>query len=128
MLSASIFSPSYNNNIEYKKNNSFEVRKSECQRILSKYINYIPVIVSYDNELSKYNLKKKFLVPTDVTCSHLIYTIRKSLKLNSTIGIFIFCNNTLIGGNKNMSELYEEYKDEDQFLYICACCETTFGN
>ena len=118
---------STDNNNEYKKNNSLDKRKSECQRILCRYVNYVPVIVTYNEELSKHNLKKKFLVPRDVTCSHLIYTIRKNIKVNSSVAIFIFCNNILVSGTKSMSEIYDEYKDEDDFLYIYVATENTFG-
>ena len=114
-------------NNDYKKNNSLDKRKAECQRIICRYINHVPVIVTYNDELGKYNLKKKFLVPNDVSCGHLIYTIRKNIKVNSSIAIFIFCNNVLISGTKNMSEIYDQYKEEDGFLYLYVATENTFG-
>lgn len=118
----------------YKNNVPLYQRESESNRILSKYPNSIPVIV--ESKSSDIVLKKnKFLVPYDVSASHLIYSLRKQLKLDEKKAIFIFCDDTVISGTEMMAELYKRYKEKnligkkhnDKFLYVDICAENTFG-
>jgi len=120
----------------YRKNNSIESRISECNRILSKYPDRIPVIVESTDKEIKDQLKKfKFLVPGDVSISHLICKIREQLKLNKSKGIFLFCDNIILSSHQMVEEIYEEYKTrnelnsryDDRFLYIKVSAENTFG-
>jgi GABA(A) receptor-associated protein len=120
----------------YRKNNSVETRISECNKILSKYPDKIPVIVeSDDKEISNQLKKFKFLVPGDVSVSHLICKIREQLKLNKSKGIFLFCDNSILSSYQMVQEIYEDYKTrnglnsryDDKFLYITVSAENTFG-
>lgn len=108
--------------------NSFEKRKAEASRIRQKYSDRIPVICE---KAEKSNIpdidKKKYLVPADLTVGQFVYVIRKRIKLDSTTNIFIFVNNVLPPTASLMSQLYEEQRDEDGFLYITYSGENTFG-
>ena len=64
----------------YKLKYNLEERKQQSELILSKYPSYIPVIVECDSSIGVMK-KQKFLVPHDVSCSHIIIAIRKQLKL-----------------------------------------------
>ena len=97
--------------------------------------------------------KKKYLVPADLTVGQFVYVIRKRIKLSPEKAIFIFINNVLpptgtackmmssycmllsnlqmvcvyICSAALMSNIYEEQKDVDGFLYITYSGENTFG-
>ena len=108
----------------YKKNNSFEERKSESNRIRIKYHNRIPVIVEViDLKLDK----SKYLVPCDFTASQFLCIIRKRIKIMPETALFILINNSFPLATSTMSMLYKEHKDKDGFLYMVLSLENTFG-
>ena len=121
----------------YRSEKNLSERVSESNRILARYPNYIPVIVeTSEKEIAKNLLKNKYLVPQDVSVSHLMINIRKNLKVDSKKAVFIFCNNMLVNGTEIMSVLYERYRESlkkddpnlsDKFMYITVSYENTFG-
>jgi len=121
--------------ISYRKTKNLSERISESSRILSKYPCSIPVIIETHDELLKKQIKKyKFLVPQNVSVSHLMFSIRKQFELHSSKGLFLYCNNTLLCGTQMMYDLYKKYEeknklknDYDNFLYITISNENTFG-
>ena len=121
--------------LSYKKSKSLQERIEESHKIISKHMEYIPVIIeSSDSEIIKNLKKRKFLCPKIVTSSYLICSIRSHLKIDSSKALFLFYNDILISGNQMMGELYENYKiknnitnKDDLFFYITLRCENTFG-
>ena len=113
----------------YKKNNSFEKRCKESENILKKYPNRIPVIVERSEKCKEINNidKNKFLVPNDLTMNQLIYVVRKRLKLSSEKALFVFINDKLMPNSRTLYEIYQEEKEEDDFLYMNYASENTFG-
>ena len=113
---------------EFQSKHSFEKRKEESEKICEKYKDRIPIIVLKHKSCELPTIDKhKYLVPQDMSFSQFIFVIRKRIKLDSTKTIFITINNGLIPGNRSLSEIYSEYKDEDGFLYIVYTNENTFG-
>ncbi|RLN72518.1 hypothetical protein BBJ28_00009488 [Nothophytophthora sp. Chile5] len=115
-----------------------EKRQAEAQRIRSKYPDRIPVRAPLWYELlvicekaDRSDIpdidKKKYLVPADLTVGQFVYVIRKRIKLSPEKAIFIFINNVLPPTAALMSNIYEEQKDVDGFLYITYSGENTFG-
>jgi len=112
----------------YKNTTSFEQRKSESERIRSKYPDRIPIICEQKKNGKLNNLTKyKFLVPNDLTAGQFAYVIRKKIKLAPEHAIFLFVNNTLPPTAMLMSNLYEEHKDPCGFLFITYSEESVFG-
>ena len=116
----------------YKSRVPFENRKQESEKIKEQYNDRLPVIVEKSPTGGK-NLpeidKKKYLVPEDLTVAQFLYVVRKRFKIDSTQAIFLFCNNnTLPVTSNSMKSLYDEQKDDDGFLYMYYCAESTFGN
>ena len=114
---------------EFKKEIGFEERKAEAQRIKDKYPEKIPIIVekSIKSDIPDVD-KKKYLVPNDITVGQFVYIIRKRIELSPEKAIFLFLgNNTIPPTSSLLSELYEEHKDDDNFLYLTYACENTFG-
>ena len=112
----------------FKHDFKIHIRKGESQKIMTKYPEKIPVIVEKQEHSDIPSIdKKKYLVPGDLNMNHFIYVIRKRIKLEPSQTLFLMVDNRLCPSNVKLSEVYENYKDEDGFLYIVYCAENTFG-
>lgn len=113
---------------DFKGEYSFQKRCEEAKRIREKYPDRVPVIVE---PLKNTNIpgidKKKFLVPSDLTVGQFVFVIRKRVKLAPEKAIFVFVNTIMPPTAALMSNIYEEHKDDDGFLYIHYSGENTFG-
>ncbi|KAF8831534.1 hypothetical protein HHX47_DHR1000755 [Lentinula edodes] len=106
-----------------------EKRKAEAERIRQKYPDRIPVICEKADRTDIPTIdKKKYLVPSDLTVGQFVYVIRKRIKLAPEKAIFIFVDEVLPPTAALMSAIYEEHKDEDNFLYVSYSGENTFGS
>ena len=113
---------------KFKKENSFEKRKNEAHRIRAKYPNRIPVIVERAPKSDIPNIEKtKYLVPDDLTIGQFVYVIRKRIKMTPDKAMFVFVNNMLPPTAATMSSIYDEYKDDDHFVYFFYAGENSFG-
>ena len=116
----------------FKDEIPFAMRKEEASRILSKYPNRIPIIIERSDECSDdipVVDKKKYLVPNDITTGQFTYIIRKRIELEPEKAIFLFAGEdyTIPPSSSLISEIYNNYKDEDGFLYFTYSGENTFG-
>uniref|UniRef100_A0A7S1FC25 Autophagy-related protein n=1 Tax=Noctiluca scintillans TaxID=2966 RepID=A0A7S1FC25_NOCSC len=114
----------------------FERRSAEARRILSKYPDRIPVICEKAARSSLPEIdKKKFLVPGTMLCGEFKYIIHKHLSQtqeavitsDQTIYLFVNSNSTSPKTGALMSEVYEQYKGNDGFLYVTYSAENTLG-
>jgi len=114
----------------FKKKHTFEERKTESTKIIAKYEERIPIIVYKDpkcKNLQEIN-KNKFLAPVDLTLGQFLCVIRKRIELGDAEALFVFVNEeTLAPTSKTIGALYNDYKDEDGFLYMLYCSENVFG-
>ena len=113
----------------FKNLNTFEKRKSECDRILKKHPERIPVIVCKgckEGTLPDID-KQKYLVPKELTLGQFVYIIRKRIKLDPNQALFVMINNSLQPTNRILDDIYSDNKDEDGYLYIVYSSENTFG-
>ena len=112
----------------FKEKFDFEKRDDEAARIKKKYPDRIPVIVEKAQHCDMPDIDKhKYLVPKDLTVSQFIYVIRKRVKIKAEEAIFLLINNSAPASSELMSTVYENNKDEDQFLYAKFSGESTFG-
>jgi GABA(A) receptor-associated protein len=115
---------------EFKKRYTLEQRKQECEKMLVRFPNRIPVIVE---RLEKSSLpamdRKKFLIPNDIVLGQFVHIIRKRINVNPVNAIFTFIGEKqkLYNITEVVSNIYESQKDEDGFLYIYYTGENTFG-
>ena len=112
----------------FKKQYSLECRKKESTKIREKYPDRIPIIVERNNNKIVSIDKKKFLVPNEITIGQFLYIIRKRINLGNTHALFLFINNKIPPTNGLISEIYNNEKDTDGFLYITYSGENTFGS
>ena len=112
----------------FREKHTFDQRKNEATRILTKYPDRIPVVVEIDRR-SKLKLDRhKYLTPAELTCGQFIYVLRKRLKLAPEKSLFMFFrDNKLPPTSALMGELYKEYMDNDFFLTVTIAEENTFG-
>ena len=112
--------------MEFKKKNTFSKRSNESARIKKKYPDRTPIIVTVGKDLPPLD-KSKYLVPQDLTVGEFQYVIRKRIQLTPEKAIFFFINNSLVPISRTVREIYNDYADEDGFLYILIMTESTFG-
>ena len=120
------------NSLLFKDEIPFAMRKEEASRILSRYPDRIPIIIERSEECSDdipVVDKKKYLVPNDITTGQFTYIIRKRIELEPEKAIFLFAGDdyTIPPSSSLISEIYNNYKDEDGFLYFTYSGENTFG-
>jgi GABA(A) receptor-associated protein len=115
---------------KFKDQNPFEKRKLEAERIRQKYPvsltpssnptqDRIPCLVEKNEKSDIASVdKNKYLVPCDLTMGQFVYVIRKRIKLAPEKAIFILVNDLMPPSSSLISQVYDEHKDEDGFLYI----------
>lgn len=110
------------------ENLTVEERRRECARLIEKYPTRVPIIVNRAKNANIQDIDKhKFLVPRDQTVGQMVYVIRKRIKLSPEKAIFVFVNNILPPTAALISDIYKNYKNEDDFLYINYSGENVFG-
>jgi GABA(A) receptor-associated protein len=124
----------------YKQKVPLNKRIDESNKILAKYPNYVPVIVDLDDRFGTIN-KSKFLVPKEVSASHLLIAIRAQMNsLKKEEAMFMFSNEMLVCPTAIMGTLYDDYltklkydnsksSDEknEKYFYVKIHGENTFG-
>ena len=103
--------------MENYKNKPLAERKQQSQQLMTENPMRIPVIVISQNGKLKLN-KHEFLVPKQLKTLHFIATLRRSMNLNAENAIYLYVNNNMLKQDKLIGETYEQYKDEDGFLYV----------
>ena len=116
--------------MNYKNNYPFNQRKLNCNNILKKYPNRIPIICEkFQYSLNAPNIDKhKYLVAYDLTLGQFMAVIRKRMKMTPDAGLYIFINGIISSNSYLLSSLYSDFKDDDGFLYIIYDVESTFGS
>ena len=116
------------NLMRFKIEHTFDQRRQESTRVLSKYPDRIPIICEKANKCRLEEIdKKKYLVPIDLTCGQFVYVIRKRLNLPAEKAIFLFIQGCIPCSSESISNMYERNKDADGFLYIQYSEENVFG-
>ncbi|XP_057461242.1 autophagy-related protein 8i-like [Actinidia eriantha] len=112
----------------FKEVFTYEERFEESQDMIAKYPDRVPVVVE---RYAKTDLpameKKKYLVPRDMSVGQFIHILSGRLHLAPGKALFVFVKNTLPQTSSLMESVYESFKDEDGFLYMCYSSEKTFG-
>ena len=117
--------------LKYIENTSFEERKKRSNSLLIKYSDKYPVILEKskrDNYLPHMN-KSKLLVSYDMTVSTILQLLKKNLNVNESTAIYIMVSdkNIMLSGAQSISYIYDNYKNDDGFLYLEYCTENFFG-
>ncbi|XP_012482277.1 autophagy-related protein 8i [Gossypium raimondii] len=112
----------------FLKEQSLEQRLEESKTILAKYPDRIPVIIERYSRTDLPDIEKnKFLVPRDMLVGQFIHILSSRLHLSPGKAHFVFVHNTLPQTASLMGCVYNSFKDDDGFLYMCYSTEETFG-
>lgn len=112
----------------YKELKTFEDRCNEAKMMKMRYMDRVPVIMEPKCQKTPLIDKKKYMAPGDLTFGQLFYVVRKRLALKSEQALFFFLdNNLLLQASWSLFETYENYANDDGFLYIRYSLENTFG-
>lgn len=115
-------------NLTFKEEIPFEQRRAEAASIRIKYPERVPVIIEKLPGAQVNGLdKRKFLIPSDISISQLVWIIRKRVHLESEKALFLFVDKTIPSSSASVGEVYDEHRDEDGFLYVQFSGENTFG-
>ena len=95
--------------------------------ILKIHQNKIPIVIQL-SENSNIKLDKlKYIVPVDFTLQQFHCILNKYINNNEKQSVIMFINNMLPVSSESIGTLYNQYKDNDGFLYINIRKENTFG-
>tara|TARA_B100000900_G_scaffold384321_1_gene373046 strand:- start:188 stop:598 length:411 start_codon:yes stop_codon:yes gene_type:complete len=116
--------------------NMYDISYSKNQRLkyandmLEKHPNRVPIIVKfYDN--IKYHLNNPyFMCKKNITISEFLLIIRKRLKINKNVAIFLFLDNNILPSISNrIEEIYNKHHDPDtNDLVVYITLENCFGS
>ena len=119
---------------DFKAQTSLEERKQQFQDIHENYPDKIPVVCQKSKRSKIKPLEKtKYLIDCDFPVSNFEALIRGRLEMTNIDGLFFFVNKdnkkliSLRISDQPMSEIYNEFKDEDGFLYIFFDKEQIWG-
>lgn len=112
----------------FQKDFTFEERCEKYRIIHEKHqTNLIPIICEYDVNLISGKAYGKFLIWKGFQLGQLIEVVRKRIKLQPDEAIFLLINNRMVSLSLSIENIYEQYKDADNFLYIRCTKENVFG-
>jgi GABA(A) receptor-associated protein len=127
---------------EIKKKYSLDERKDITCKILEKYEDKCPIYLSLDKEiLSTINpiFKKninRYIVTSNLTMTQFLSILRKKINFsqNESLTLFVeiyndkkLINSILAPLTSSVESIYNNYKDEDGFLYLKVVKENVFG-
>ena len=115
----------------FKQSFDFTSRRDESRRICAKYPGRVPVVV--ERSRSSVSLpqidKPKFLAPNELTVGQFLFVVKKRLQCSSEQAMYLLANDTtLMNASSSMCTVFEQYRDEDGFLYVAYAIENTFGS
>ena len=113
-----------------EKNPDFEKRKTESAHIISKHSDRKPIIAYTDDEKFIDKMEKyKYLVPEDTTIAQFMTVLRKKIDLNKEEALYLYVKNgqVIIPTVNTVGGVYNEFANEDGFLYVKFVGENTFG-
>lgn len=122
------------NNSTYKKNTKYEERLQKSNKMKSLYPDRIPVIIEMSASSLNYTKymkschKIKYLVPHNITMGQFIQILREKIKIDPSTALFFFINNKIFPITSLIGDIYKDNADDDGFLYIEFCEESTFGS
>lgn len=109
-------------NPPFKKEKTFEQRQLEFQRLKKKHPDLLPVMLDpIGIEIGK----SKYLLSPGLKFGVLITNARRYLtNTDAKIPLFFTINGIIIDSETTLSTLYDEYKDDDGFLYVTIYSES----
>lgn len=112
----------------FRSQKSFLERKQECDRLLERFPDRVPIIVEAKASFPGKLDKNKYLVPHEINVGQMLHLIRRRSRCAPETGIFLFVDNVMPPTQAFIVDLSKQHKNEDGFLYMCVCGEDTYGS
>ena len=85
---------------KFCKENTLQQRKDESSKILKKFTNKLPIVISEGDNSIELD-KHKYLVPRDLTIAQLLYVVRqRSQTISSEKALYLSIKNTINSSSK----------------------------
>lgn len=116
------------NKYEYfKEKTTFERRRMECIKVLSKNPSKLPLIIEPEEGSNVPIItKSKVLITNKVTVGQMLLVLKDKMGLGSNKNLIIKCNGSVVPSTRKLLEIYDECKEDDGFLYL-KYCDATYG-
>lgn len=117
---------------QLKQDKNMAQRIIISKRLKSRFPDSVPVMIEYSNDstllLPNSQKSYKYVIHGNATMSQFILNFRDKYQLNPQQTLFVFLKgNRLVNLNMTFDRLYENYGDEDGFLYLLFASENVFG-
>ncbi|XP_076321904.1 microtubule-associated protein 1 light chain 3 alpha-like [Tachypleus tridentatus] len=115
----------------FKQHFSFANRKKQIETVKEVFPTKVPVIVErFHKEVNLPVIRNyRFLVPKEMTFSQFLSVLRDRLIMTRRQTLYVLIKGKIVPSlATSFSELYEEYKDEDGFLYTNYASQEMFGS
>lgn len=116
--------------IPFKEKYDLETRTKESAAVKERHPTKIPIVV----EISKtekslpYTPPKMFLFTKDMIVADVMAVLRQNIRLSKDRALFLFVNGkTLCPLSQLLSVMFQQYHEQDGFLYFEYLGESTFG-
>ena len=100
---------------------------STSEHILKTHKNKVPIICDLSKNCGIILDKQKFIIPRNVTIREFYCILNKYITKTKNDCIILFIKNILPKGTDTIGDMYNQYKENDGFLYITVRKENTFG-
>ena len=125
-----LFSKKIQLDSEFKKNTTLDHRLNYSTKLSNKFPDCVPVIIkkNTNDKILQDIDKEKYLIPKNLKLHDVLLIIRRRIVLDPKQAIFIFVGSgVLVPMNQDIQTLYDQYKSDDNFLYLVYTAENTFG-
>lgn len=112
---------------KFKNDNSFEKRVAISKTIIERHPNKVPVFVSPTSDKEPSIENNKYIIPSHYTMQQLKVHFMSQIKAYDYEAITFMVNGKMISSSQLLSQIYQNDKDVDGFLYIKYCKESVFG-
>jgi len=116
----------------YKKQYPLLDRKRVSETILDRYENRVPIILEAGDrrlvQAGTVNYQRQIMM-RDTRIQDLIVSLKQKLgdQFRPTDSLFIYADNRILNGFTTIGKAYDQYRDEDGFLYLTYTTQETFG-
>ena len=115
------------NRSNFKESTSYKDRRLVFFKVISIHSNQIPVVVEPTDQRKMYFPTLKLILKPRMRILLISMLIRHKLRLSTSEGIFLFCNNINLPANAFLENIYAKFRDDDGFLYITVSNIDCYG-
>jgi GABA(A) receptor-associated protein len=113
--------------LTFKEKHTFDARLKEVLRVRAKYPRHLPVVVEGAGKGIPELKQKKYLVSMKLTMGELMFVLRKRMQVEASQALYLMVGNYLPASTALVTQVYEQHKESDGYLYLTYRAESAFG-